>query len=837
MEKSLKKKVLSFCALSLAGLVLVGCNNGAASSTGSSSSNTSGGSSSSGEKKFYTYHDALTGSPETWNVCTWQTDTDQVIMNYTQIGLYDFALNAAKTGYEAIPEMAASEAVDDTANLTNDNQELYGLTTKENGDLYSSGQKWIINLNQAATWEDGTAINADTYINSMKDMLDPTMQNYRASSYTSSTLSIGNADGYLKSGTVSYNARLDANGASVTLSPISNSIYFSIWSDIPFLDQSQAYANTLGVAGTKYATDFPKAAALVSDAATWGTLASPKYVELTSANSQAIADALAEFLQGVYSASASVSTSLDVTNLTKWPVVSLGDFGLVPVKNPIVSWDKVGLQKTGDYQLTFFLKNPISLFQLHYALAGGWLVKQDLFDAGKKTVGTLVTTTYGTSAATYSSYGPYKLASYQADKDIYITRNDKWYGYTDGKHTGEFQTDAIDIQIVASEDTVKQMFLKGDLDSYSLRSTDMKDFGSSSRLLYTPQSYTTKLNTNSDFSTLKGVQDKKKDGNHTILSNINFRKALSLGIDRQTLAQTQTAGSKGYDVPINSMYVANENTGELYRNTNQGKKVVTDNFGTDSEGNPNYYGYDLDEARKLINQAVTEEETKAAANPTSGYYTSDQNVALYWEVYNNGWDDMVTWIKGQYTNLFKGTLLDGKFTISTSYNEEYSDHVKDGSSDLGMVTWGGAEFDPYSIPQVYIDANYKDEPGLDNSTELAIDVEGKGVATDKVTMSLKDWDLALRTGKYSAGQGATYSERLNILSALESYLVGQYNFVSLYARQSVSIDSYRIQEATDTYFQLVGYGGIRFQKITKSDSEWNTWVAANSTNGALDYNK
>ena len=50
--------------------------------------------------------------------------------------------------------------------------------------------------------------------------------------------------------------------------------------------------------------------------------------------------------------------------------------------------------------------------------------------------------------------------------------------------------------------------------------------------------------------------------------------------------------------------------------------------------------------------------------------------------------------------------------------------------------------------------------------------------------------------------------------------------------------SYRVSEGTDEYVQIVGFGGIRKLKLTKTDAEWSQWVNANlGKDGFIDYNK
>jgi ABC-type oligopeptide transport system substrate-binding subunit len=59
-----------------------------------------------------------------------------------------------------------------------------------------TGRVWKIDLNQSAKWEDGTVINADSYVESMKEDLDPAMKNYRAQAYYIGDTGIAGARNY-----------------------------------------------------------------------------------------------------------------------------------------------------------------------------------------------------------------------------------------------------------------------------------------------------------------------------------------------------------------------------------------------------------------------------------------------------------------------------------------------------------------------------------------------------------------------------------------------------------------------------------------------------------------
>ncbi len=804
----------------------------------------------------YTYHDATSGSPEKWAPATWKTSEDSVVPGYTEMGLLNYVLNDEKNGYEVIPEMAAEIPTDITNTLTDDEVTKYNMNTSETGDRYTSGQKWQVKLNQAAKFEDGTVINADTYVNSLKDLLDPYMQNYRAGDYAKGTTAIAGAINYLQSEQTTFDMYWDGDGVAHEGEPSQEGWYLNIYT-------TNSWWGSMSVADLcDYLTDddgnyIDVAKAIIEDTETWGTSASPKTVRID--NNSTLKDrffALAQTIVQLFGVDpATVSNDFVEGGVEEVESYSLATFCGRYYTYDKYEFDGVGIKKVDDYTFNIYFKSPVSDFNAKQFFSGNWIVKQDLWESLRKPVADsgLYSTTYGTSVDTYCSYGPYKLTTFQTDKEFDFDRNENWYGYSDGKHTGYYQVDRIEVQYVASADTTLSLFRTGKIDGYALRSEDLtKFFGSSSRLLYTPQSYTTKMSVNSDFSSLKAAQDKDTSGNHTILSNAKFRKALSLGLDRKTLCQTQTAGWRGFDVPINFMYVSDPETGVAYRDTDQGKKVVTDNFGTDSDGNPNYFGYDLEEARKLIDEAVKEE----TGSTKEGHYENGQNVHLVWETYNEGWNDMVNWVIDAYKTLVKGTLLEGKLDIEVKIaGGDYADHLRAGTCDFGISTWGGAQFDPFGILECYtVSGNmyetyniYQDYLEIDLATgewsatkgglESSDTVVGMTLGGDGSGTQAGNWTYELNSGKYSSAL-ADATTRLNILSACESYIVGTYNFISWGARQSVSLDSYRVEEGTDTYVQIVGFGGIRDLKLTKSDQEWETWVSNNlDSDGFIDYNK
>ncbi|MFA5481681.1 MAG: ABC transporter substrate-binding protein, partial [Bacilli bacterium] len=514
MKTILKLGILSLSVVSL----LAGCDGGGSSSD------------IDDVDKKYTYSTFDVGSPRTWNPHEWETNTDAVIIGYTEMGLYDFILNEEKNGYDIVPEMAAGEPVDVSSTLTPDERSKYGMGEG------TVGMKWQINLNQNAEWADGEVINADDYLYSMEQLLRPDMLNRRADSYYAGTLTLGNARNFRYGGLKEYANLVDERAS------IDDKIYFSMFEPTLF-DEMTGYS--MAIDYTEYAEYFPLGAAAFASGV-YGTASIPLMVEVTDENRAAIEAIVEEYLVAGYGA-----PYADYNGYVFFKAV-----GQNATMEFAGETRAVGLVKTGDYQITLFLAAGITEFFLKYNLSSNWIVKESLYEAGKTTINGVTKTTYGTALANYMGFGPYKLSQYQLDKLIVLEKNANWYGYDDGNHVGQFQTTDIRIQIVPEHATALSMFENGEIDDIGLESADMTKYKNSSNLVYTPETYTRKVTFSTDWPTLQSRQS--AGVNKTIQTNIKFREAFSWALDRQDFTQSLTSGSKPYVVPINDLYVRSE---------------------------------------------------------------------------------------------------------------------------------------------------------------------------------------------------------------------------------------------------------------------------------------
>ena len=131
----------------------------------------------------YIYKDSVSVLSTNWNPHTYQTTDESYPISYVTSGLYEFIFNDELnpvegkdpfTGYKIVPEMAAELPVDVT-------EEIKAAHPEFNiPESATSGYAYTIALNPNAQWDDGTPITADTYVESMKRLLDPKLINYIA---------------------------------------------------------------------------------------------------------------------------------------------------------------------------------------------------------------------------------------------------------------------------------------------------------------------------------------------------------------------------------------------------------------------------------------------------------------------------------------------------------------------------------------------------------------------------------------------------------------------------------------------------------------------------------
>lgn len=784
--------------------------------------------------KSFTYKAAVSSSPTTWNPHTWENNTDSIILGYISMGFYDVQLKYDETGavvgYEWAYEMAAADPED----VTEDYVGKYGV---ESGD---ERKAWRISLNQDAVWQNGDEIKADEYIYSMQQLLDPTMLNRRSDSYTGSTFSIYGARNYLYSETQTIYDSLESHGYTSVDEALAagEEVYIDMWSSWGMQGMTDENGNEcpqwLPVNDTTLYRDLA-----IEDPNAEDAWVSANYIYKHYGSETLMANSL-------------VAIPVDNEYLDyKWDWQDDGNGG-------------VGLVQVDDYTFDIILDNEIDDFYLHYKLTSNWLVHRETYEKTKDEANGVNRYNTG-SVANTMSYGPYVLTSFEFDSHFTLARNENWYGYTDGKHNGQYSTTNLDYTYVSGETAkaqMKEMFMLGNLSDYTIDGTEWSTYGNSRYIMSEPESYAYQFFLATDRSQDFLEKESSASENHKVLGLSMFRKALSFSINRQSyITRFEPTSDIGLGL-LNDLYIYNPDTGEAYRDTDAAKETILKaqdyyekdgvwyNVHDEAQGSlddayDSLTGFDLSHAADLMEQAYQEAVHE-------GIYDGEPVVITYCTVgsgVSENLQALIDMINGMLADVIAACDQPTFKSVSLKvqlYADEatYWEALKAGKMDLSFSTWGGSAMDPWGIIySCYIDSANSNNFGFDSVAKgigITINYNGKDVAA-----SLYDWAAWLynaqsdnqydKTNLYEAlgvavGE-AEYDFKLEVLAQCELAQLQTYSNLPIFYSYITSLRSAQYNNGSDYYVNnMIGYGGIRHIYYNYSDAQWSNFVQGHNGN-------
>ena len=766
------------------------------------------------EKAEYTNRGYTTQLGTNWNPHTWETSYDSGIMQYLETPLAVPSIMDSENGVYQWVFKAAASVTDVTADHKDDLTK-YKVTLPKGQTVEQTEEGYVfeIKLNPNMKWENGTAINADTYIYSMKALLDPTMLNYRANLYYNGESAV--AGGYNYYYALSKDIYVETTPDKV---PSGEKTYVNIWS----LWGAEGYKDANGNEIPEYIT--------IDDATVYAN----------ADNSDSVSG------KGLWSEYSTLFTS------GQYPVY-YHKINENYNENYAETYDAtVGCYKVDDYTIRYVTQAKIDYNYFLTSCTSNWLVYQDLYEGGKDTSGKLVTTNYATSKDTTMSYGPYKIDSLQDAKQIVFVQNENYYQYekkedgtlyaetdylVDGKNVQAYQTTKIVVDVMTDE-AAKQAFLKGELSEWTPPADEMDTYSTSDQMYMVDETYTMSFFFNTNEDDLKEMDKSKGNQNSVVLTNYNFRKAFSLAIDRLDWV-TATAGYKPAYNLINDLYyydIYNDPT-STYRSTGQAKQAMVDLYGLRyadglvysdlEEAYASITGYNLTEAKELMKTACQE-------LVDAGLYKAGEEIKIR-IAYSGGPLDSSNHNQVAKVNQYLNAAMEesgfGKITLEAVGDiPSRHDKVPEGEYAIGYGGWGGAAFYPFRNMQVYCDTeeNKVNERGCwDPSTEkLTIKIDG-----EDVTMTWQDWSRALvGTGPYA---DAALGVKLQVTATMEKEFLNKYYRIPLAASTAAFLQSYQVKYYTENYNIMYDFGGLELMTYNYTDAEWAEYVA--NAGGTLSY--
>ena len=302
------------------------------------------------------------------------------------------------------------------------------------------------------------------------------------------------------------------------------------------------------------------------------------------------------------------------------------------------------------------------------------------------------------------SLAPYVLEAVDDTYNVY-KRNDRWFEFksSDPSISSRYSIAGIKIcylQGAASEPNYafEQFINAGSLDAVSIPKDYMNKFVNDPRTTVTEGDSTFKLNLNTCTQDEWDVlfEEYKQTSPYTVkplMSNDNFITALSYAIDRETYATARgSVPSQDYFAPS---YLWEPEKGLSYNETPQHKAAI-------AEYSPETYGYNIDVAVTLMDQAISEEIDKR--NYTG--YNDSETIDIWWMNTTDTQEyglELVQYFNDAFerTNAYqRGFRIKFENHNGTANYQDVYDRMKRGEFDLGFGSISGMQLDPLGFMEV-----------------------------------------------------------------------------------------------------------------------------------------
>lgn len=769
------------------------------------------------DSRQYTLREYTAQLPGQWCTIVSSDTVDNEMESYMTSAFYEFNYKFDADG-KIVPgaytvEYSAATKLED---VTKKYAGQYGLAADA-----KKGQAFAMTLRNDLKWDDGTPIKAADFVYTMTQQLSPKYLFDTASNYYSGNYVIHNAENYVKQG-------------QKGMFPAS-----SVMKEYNVADDAKLiYSTTNSRVAEKGFT--PEV--IVEEFEIEGMTVE----KINALNGKSLADIKKD---------ATLNETWEAL-LGAWktdPNEEL-DFFETEYEFPAMDFSEVGyFVGDNEYELVMVIDGTLKpldeegnlTYEAGYYFSNWPLVKKDLWEKCEDTTKTPYANSYCTSLEKSASWGPYKLTNYQDDKTYTVSRNDKWFGYGLEQYAKQYQTDTIITNKIPEWDTAWLSFQNGDLDSISMDVKIASDYRTSRQAFFTPDTATGCLN-------LQSLAISRTDKRNNLLLNYaDFRKAISLALNRDDYCAKNRPSSQAALGLLNSMYYNDVENGKVYRDSVQAKEAILSAYGAEKVEGGWKVGTvvykDIDEAVDamtgynvtLARQLMTSAYNKAKAD---GKYRDGEKIILTFGVseITANTDRTKNWFQAAFDDATKGTAFEGKISIEyfVFSDKTWSEQFKKGEYDLCFGAWANAPFNPsYLLCETQINKAVRWAQEWD-PTKVNVSVKATPDADHEngiYTYNLEQWRLILQGKDNNLPNFKNFSmeDQLTALGAVEAAILKEYYSVPVFSLYSASLMGYKTDYVTYEYNTFMGYGGIRYMSYNFDDTEWAAFVAEKG--GKLNY--
>ncbi|QVK17242.1 hypothetical protein KHQ81_10135 [Mycoplasmatota bacterium] len=466
-----------------------------------------------------------------------------------------------------------------------------------------------------------------------------------------------------------------------------------------------------------------------------------------------------------------------------------------------LDFSEVGVHKVNDHTLQFVLQDPLTSWDLRGQLTSGITgpVHEGLYEAGMNPERTR--TTYGTSADTIMSYGPYKLVTWETEKLYLYEKNEHFFD------KDNYRFDKIRDDVIGDQSAYVSEFKEGRLDIAGVGGDYYDEFKENPNVKLSPTTQTYRYYFN--------IADRPDENTNPMMKYDKFREGIYYAINREEMSNTVVAPSFPQQALLTSKYIIADFSTISFRGTEQGESVIADR-------SPETFGYDPEYALELFNDAYA--EAVAAGDITDG-----EKVTIELAMYDSerNWT-LNRWVKNCVETSFdavEGGSNEGKFEfVIQPYSGDALDAVTDaGNFDMSFGAWYGMDFWPIElIGYVYNNHQaYMQEKGFTpGDTELTVELPYKNAGKEDIseTRTYDEWFQAVQPGGdlYDVYEGKDL-DCLNILAAMEKSVLDLYMNVPLYSAVTTVVYSDSIVFESPEFHNWMGWGGLKYMYKNEPD--------------------
>ena len=250
------------------------------------------------------------------------------------------------------------------------------------------------------------------------------------------------------------------------------------------------------------------------------------------------------------------------------------DYYMQVANGTTVPWESVGIKKIDDYTVEITAVEMCSAVEVmrHFGDVSSSPVYEPLFEAGMNSDRSA--TTYGTEKDQILCSGPFYIDTWVKGSEIQYFKNPNW------PHADLIKVDGMVSRTVSDSGAAMQLFEAGEVDNIGLGVAALAKYREDPRLMI------------NDATMMYTIDICDTNENLPILANMNFKKALYYGTDREAIAKLAEERPATWLISHRAVSYAD---GTTFRDLDIANEYLPENFGYDPELALEYFNKAMEE--------------------------------------------------------------------------------------------------------------------------------------------------------------------------------------------------------------------------------------------------